>query len=87
MDTCPSTSLTGLFGEPFDTEDLTTDREVVLTAMTYNGRLLNCVSEALRRDREVVLAAVTQDGYALKFASDDLQKDREVVINQKNKST
>ena len=46
------------------------DRDLVLTAMTCNGKALQIVSADLRRDPDVVLAAVTQNGYALRFVTD-----------------
>jgi hypothetical protein len=49
-------------------EALHADKEVVLAAVTQDGRALESAAEALHADKEVVLAAVTQDGRALMYA-------------------
>ena len=55
-------------------------KELVLTAVTQDGWVLQYASEELRADREVVMAAVQQNGWALEFASAELQADRDVVL-------
>ena len=64
----------------YASEELRTDREVVLAAVHQNGVALEYASEELRTDREVVLAAVHQNGVALEYASQELRTDREVVL-------
>lgn len=55
------------------------DKDVVLIAVTNNGRALQYASETLRTDKEVVLAAVTNYAAALEYASNALKSDVEVV--------
>eukprot|EP00971_Amphidinium_carterae_P001075 21325-Amphidinium_carterae.1 len=46
------------------------DREVVLTAVGYDGRALQFAAEALRGDREIVLKALRERANALQAKSD-----------------
>ena len=64
----------------YASQELRKDREVVLRAVTNNGRALRYAFEALKGDKKLVLAAVTQNGLALQHASEELQGDREVVL-------
>ena len=65
----------------YASEELRTDREVVLAAVHQNGVALEYASQELRTDREVVLAAVRQNGLAFKYAySLKLHEDREVAL-------
>ena len=52
--------------------ELKHDREVVIEAVTQQGRVLRFASEELKGDREVVVEAVRQHGLALRFASEEL---------------
>lgn len=76
-------------------DDLKSDRAVVLAAVSRDGRaweyvvdngemrhdsVLKYASDDLKADRDIVLAAVSAYGYALKYASDDLRADRCVVL-------
>jgi hypothetical protein len=56
------------------------DKEVVLAAVSQNGRALEYAHANLQNDKEVVLAAVRQNGRALQYAHADLKKDKEVVL-------
>jgi hypothetical protein len=56
------------------------DKDVVLAAVTKNGKALKFASVRLQNDKDVVLAAVTQNGKALEFASVRLQNDKDVVL-------
>ena len=59
-------------------EELIYDREVCLTAVTYNGEALNRVPWELR-DKEICLAAVTENGEALDEVPAEII-DREICI-------
>ncbi|MBF0266230.1 MAG: DUF4116 domain-containing protein, partial [Gammaproteobacteria bacterium] len=52
--------------------------EIVLAAVSGDGRALEFVSKALQSDKEVVLTAVKQNGIAIKYASRELQEDMEI---------
>ena len=56
------------------------DREVALSAVKSDPRILQFLIPDLRSDREIVLAAVEKDGLALEFADDDLRRDHEIVL-------
>jgi hypothetical protein len=56
------------------------DKEVIMAAVTQDGKCLQLASVALRGDKEVVLAAVTQNGCALRYASAALLGDRCFVL-------
>ena len=47
--------------------------EVVLAAVTQNGRTLEYAFEELKNNVEVVLAAVIENGYALEFAPNNIK--------------
>ena len=56
------------------------DKEILLAAVSLDGKILRCASEELRNDREIVLKAVSIEGAALYFASEELRNDREIVF-------
>jgi hypothetical protein len=56
------------------TESIRNDKEVVMTAVSNDGRELEFASRGLRNDKEVVMAAVCQWGHALEYASTSLKK-------------
>ena len=60
--------------------ELRSDREIVLAAVRQSGLVLYYAANELRSDREIVLAAVRQNGLALEHASDKLRSDREIVL-------
>lgn len=64
----------------FASEDLKADKEVVLTAASQDGRVLQFASPSLRDDRALVLQCCGQDGRALEFASPRLQADTMVCL-------
>jgi hypothetical protein len=55
------------------------DREVVLAAVSNEGRALVFAAEELRGDEEIVCAAVRNDGEALCMASPELRDNERVV--------
>uniref|UniRef100_A0A6S8VFZ9 Protein kinase domain-containing protein n=1 Tax=Chaetoceros debilis TaxID=122233 RepID=A0A6S8VFZ9_9STRA len=62
-------------------EEMMANKEVVLAAVTHNGKALKYAAEKLKADKEVVfVAAVTQDGEALKHAMEEMKADKEVVL-------
>mmetsp|Transcript_65618 Transcript_65618/g.184781 ORF Transcript_65618/g.184781 Transcript_65618/m.184781 type:complete len:287 (-) Transcript_65618:23-883(-) len=61
-------------------KELRGDREVVLSAVAFDGHSLGHASASLRADREVVLAAVRQDGTAFVHAAAALRRDRGVIL-------
>ena len=61
-------------------QELRSEREVVMKAVSEDGRALEHASLELRGDREIVMRAVTEHGFALKHAAKDLMGDREVVM-------
>ncbi|KAG2375396.1 hypothetical protein C9374_010019 [Naegleria lovaniensis] len=64
----------------FLSQQLKSDKEVVVLAVKQNGASLGCASQELRKDKQVVLQAVQQNGLALQFASLMLKDDKEVVM-------
>mmetsp|Transcript_52237 Transcript_52237/g.122248 ORF Transcript_52237/g.122248 Transcript_52237/m.122248 type:complete len:214 (-) Transcript_52237:20-661(-) len=56
------------------------DREVVLAAVSRDGRNLQFASPRLKDDFQVVLRAVSKCGTALKYASNNLKNNREIVL-------
>eukprot|EP01045_Picozoa_sp_COSAG04_P007610 COSAG04_NODE_401_length_14952_cov_3.941224_6_plen_957_part_00 len=57
-----------------------TDREAVLAAAAQDSGALQHASAALRSDKEFVLAAVARNGGALQHAPEALQSDKEFVL-------
>jgi hypothetical protein len=49
----------------YASEDLKSDREIVLAAVTQRGWSLKYASDALKADRDIVLVAVTKAGSTL----------------------
>jgi len=64
----------------FASDEIKSDRKVVLAAVTQFGSALEYASEELKNDREIVLAAVTQNGNALVYAGQQLKNDREFYL-------
>lgn len=60
-------------------DKLRSDKDVILSAVTQYGLLLEFARGDLVNDRDVILAAVKQNGYSLKYASEELQRDKEVL--------
>ena len=71
---------------PENTNNLKVDREVVLAAVSNDGRSLEYADDALKADHAVVLAAVSNEGRALQYADDTLKADREVVLSAVSKN-
>lgn len=63
----------------FLTDEMRSDRQLVLHSVSHNGDSLQHVSDALKSDRIVVRAAVLNDAASLRFASSKLRADREIV--------
>ena len=61
-------------------EELKGDREIVMTAVSKNGRALRFAAEELKGDRKIVMTAVSSFGSALKFAAEELKGDPEIVM-------
>ena len=61
-------------------DELRTDREVLIAAVKHCGGALRYVPHELRSDKAIVLAAVQQDGRSLEDASPEMQADKEVVL-------
>jgi hypothetical protein len=59
---------------------MSSDREVVLTAVRENGLVLAYASSSLKADKCIVIEAVKQNGMALEHADSILCNDREVAI-------
>ena len=55
------------------------NKEIILKAVSFQGRILEFASFKLQNDKEVVIQAVTNHGSALKFASESLQQDADVL--------
>jgi hypothetical protein len=64
----------------YASEDLKSNKDIVLIAVQSNGLALSFASENLQNDKQVVLPAVQRYGLALEYASDDLKSDKEVVL-------
>ena len=60
-------------------EKLKNDADVVLAAVTCDGRLLEHMSHTMRASKLIVLAAISNDPRAFKYASAALQSDPDVV--------
>ncbi len=71
----------GICGAVFKWADakLKDDVDVVTTAVKFEGRLLQHMSETMRASKSVVLAAVSNDLSAIKYASSELQSDPDVL--------
>jgi len=63
----------------FASDELRSNKRMILKAVKLTGLSLNFASDELKNDKKVVMEAVKQDGIALVFASDELRDDDEVV--------
>lgn len=61
-------------------KEMTSDKDVVLTCVKGDGRMLEFASACLKFDRDVVLSAVCSDGLALAFAEQILKKDIHIAM-------
>lgn len=57
-----------------------TSREVMLEAVSQDGKLLAHAAEELKKDRVVCLTAVKQNGDALRWVAAELRTDREIAL-------
>ena len=48
--------------------------DIVLAAVTQNGRALRCASEEMRSHREIVCTAVAQNAKALQYATPETRE-------------
>lgn len=71
----------GFCGSVFKWADakLKDDIDVVTTAVTFQGGLLQHMSGTMRASKSVVLAAVSNDWEAVKYASSQLQSDPDIL--------
>jgi len=70
----------GALALEYANEKLKADKEIVLVAVTNDGRALDYADEKLKADKEIVLAAVNQNHRALEYANKKLRADKEVVL-------
>ena len=63
----------------YASDELQSDREVVMKAIKQNGNALQYASRELQNNRQIAIEAVKQDGTALTHASMALRHDRVVV--------
>tara|TARA_B100000989_G_C19524076_1_gene465821 strand:- start:1512 stop:2954 length:1443 start_codon:yes stop_codon:yes gene_type:complete len=72
----------GSFYTPFKfaSDELKSNRNVVLKVLSYNGYSLEHVQDNLKKDKEIVLEAVKQTGYSLQYAEENFRQDREIVM-------
>jgi len=60
---------------------LTSDHEIVITAVTRYGYMLEYAAPALKSDRDIVLTAIRSDARdAYKSAAPELRADREIIL-------
>ena len=64
----------------FASQEMRSDRDVVLAAVAARGAALEAAAPALTNDKKIVLAAVRNNGTALAFASKSLQSDKDVCM-------
>jgi len=74
---CRSSNPMVLYNVP--SKELKNDRELVLTAVRYDGSEFEFASDELKNDREFVLEAMKHQVCAFVFASKELRDDDEVV--------
>jgi len=67
----------------FATDTLKANKEVVLAAVTQNGRALEWAADTMKADKDVVLEAVTKCSNAMEYASKDapMWSDKEFVLS------
>jgi hypothetical protein len=72
----------GSFYTPFKfaSDELKSNKEVVLKVLSYNGDSLQHVQDDLKKDKEVVLEAAKENGYSLQYAEENFRQDREIVM-------
>lgn len=56
------------------------NKEIILSAVKENGKLLEYASPELQNDKEVVIEALKQDAEALEFASEELKNDKDIIL-------
>jgi len=72
----------GSFYSPFQfaSDELKSNKELILKVLSHNGNSLEYVQDALKKDKEIVLEAAKQDGYSLRHADESFRQDREIVL-------
>ena len=64
----------------FASDELKSNKKVVLKVLSYNGNSLEYVQNELKKDREIILEAAKQSGYSLQHADESFRQDREIVM-------
>nr|CAG4714732.1 unnamed protein product [Naegleria fowleri] len=64
----------------YASDDLKSDKEIVLEAVSMHGRAFEYASEDLKKDKQFVLEVVQQNGEVLEYTFIDLKQDKEVVL-------
>ena len=67
-------------GLKYASQQVRSDKDVVLPTMAKHASDLKYVSEELKNDKDVVLAAVSRSPFELEYASPELQDNDEVVM-------
>ena len=62
-------------------EELRSDRKLVMIAVSQDGIALRFASKELRSDRDVVMAATSNEWRALQFASEELRSDEDIIAS------
>ena len=65
--------------------DFPNDPEIVMAAVTVDGKALKFASETLQNNKDIVMAAIKQDRRALKYVSAKLKDDMEHVLTLASK--
>ena len=60
--------------------ELSSDKEVVLLAVSKDGHAVQFASDDLKSDRDVAIAAVSKDGHAIRYLSNNMKSDREIAM-------
>ena len=64
----------------YASDNLKSNKEIVLAAVKSNGSVFQYVDYSLRSDRMVVLEAIKTYGISIRYASDDIKEDKDIVL-------
>lgn len=70
----------------YASEEILSDKEVILKAVTVDGQTFYYASQELRDDKEIALEAINNKWLIIKYASKRLRGDKDIAITALNKN-
>jgi hypothetical protein len=67
-------------------QEIRDDIDVILTALKFDGNLLQMISEHLRGNKIIIKTAITNNAFSIQYAPDEMRNDKEIALIALKKS-